>query len=74
MTRDEHRAGIIALQAKAQAAADDERWTEAMLISSDVAELLLEHPEFWPDHVDHTKLRTDCERMIARIDKALGIR
>jgi hypothetical protein len=74
MTREEHKAGIIALKAKAEAAQADGRLAEAMLIASNVAELILEHPEFWPDSVDHTKLRSDCERMIASIDKHLGFR
>ena len=74
MTREEHTAEIIALKAKAEAAAADDRWGEAMLIAGNVAELMLEHPEFWPDHVDHAKLRSDCERMIANIDKHLGFR
>ena len=74
MTREEHQNGIIALKAKALAAAADDRWAEAMLIASNVAELILEHPEFWPDHVDHTKLRSDCERMIVNVEKQLGMR
>jgi hypothetical protein len=73
MTRDEHQAKIIMLKVKAEAAQADGRLAEAMLISSNVAELILEHPEFWPDHVDHTKLRADCERMIANIEKQLGM-
>jgi len=73
MTRDEHEAAIMALQAKAEAAAADDRLTDVLLITSDVAELILEHPELWPDDLDHAKLRTDCERMLARIDKLLGI-
>jgi hypothetical protein len=73
MNREEHQDRLIALKAKAKAAEADGRWGEAMLIAGEVFELILEHPEFWPDNVDHTKLRSDCERMIAMIDKKFGI-
>jgi hypothetical protein len=73
MTRDEHQAKIIMLKVRAEAAQADGRLAEAMLIASNVAELILDHPEFWPDSVDHAKLKSDCERMIASIDKQLGM-
>ena len=73
MTREEHLKGVLALKAKAQAAHDDGRLSEAMLISSHVAELILEHPEFWPKQLDPKQLKADCERLINSIEKQLGI-
>jgi hypothetical protein len=72
MTREEHLDGVLALKAKAQAAYDDDRLVEAMLFSSHAAELILEHPEFWPQRVDHTRLKADCERLISAV-KQMGM-
>lgn len=74
MTRDEHRAGVIALKAKAVAAQTDGRYGEAMLIASNVAELMLEHPEFWPSNIDRDKFKADLERLIEATEKQLGMR
>ena len=74
MTRDEHRAGVIALKAKAEAAEADGRYAEAMLLASLVAELMLEHPEFWPAQLDHATLKADLERLIETTEKQLGMR
>lgn len=74
MTRDEHRAGVIALKQKAEAAEADGRYGEAMLIASNIAELVLEHPEFWPEHLDHKQFRADLERVIENTEKQLGMR
>jgi hypothetical protein len=73
MTRAEYDSEIILLKAKAMAAAADQKWRTSMLACMDLAELALDHPEFWPDHVDHEQLKRACEEIVERTEKALGM-
>lgn len=73
MTHAEFDDAIITMKINAEVARNAEDWSACTSICMKIAELTLDHPQFWPKHVDHDQLKRHCENIVTLGENALGM-